>query len=468
MKFQRTLSSNSFGCPLQEEDDIDINDKKHGSDDEMNYNSPKYNKISILTDLNTIVESEVIKKHVNGFKYYNDYKLIKNLGEGGLCKVKLVEKDNIQYAMKIVNKKQLLKKKKFKQDEKGNIVMTSPLEGILKEISILKKVNHPNLIKLYEIMNNQDKSKLYLILEYCEHSDLMSYDEKKNQFTVNKYIFEKQLKKNNCELEIDKAYYTENLIRSFIRQTILGLNYLHRIGIIHKDLKPNNILLDKNNNCKIIDFNFSSILENCWIDNVGKNVDCEDYFRPAEACDLNDDEGKNDYKGMPVDIWALGVTAYLLSYNKFPFYSENNDIFELYDKIHKEDFEIPSKPKRSKYFIDFLKRCLEKDPDKRKTSEKILHLKWLNFGRKENLKNQYSKVVKFVPTKNEIYKDTIFFTTYYKDIQKLKDNKNPLIRQIAKKIIGATKDNKNQKIIIKFKLKNKKDNTNKKEDEKNK
>ena len=217
MKFQRTLSSNSFGCPLQEEDDIDINDKKHGSDDEMNYNSPKYNKISILTDLNTIVESEVIKKHVNGFKYYNDYKLIKNLGEGGLCKVKLVEKDNIQYAMKIVNKKQLLKKKKFKQDEKGNIVMTSPLEGILKEISILKKVNHPNLIKLYEIMNNQDKSKLYLILEYCEHSDLMSYDEKKNQFTVNKYIFEKQLKKNNCELEIDKAYYTENLIRSFIR-----------------------------------------------------------------------------------------------------------------------------------------------------------------------------------------------------------------------------------------------------------
>ena len=171
---------------------------------------------------------------------------------------------------------------------------------------------------------------------------------------------------------------------------------------------------------------------------------------------------------MPVDIWALGVTAYLLSYNKFPFYSENNDIFELYDKIHKEDFEIPSKPKRSKYFIDFLKRCLEKDPDKRITSEKILHLKWLNFGRKENLKNQYSKVVKFVPTKNEIYKDTIFFTTYYKDIQKLKDNKNPLIRQIAKKIIGATKDNKNQKIIIKFKLKNKKDNTNKKEDEKNK
>ena len=466
MELQRNLSSNSFTCPLSEANEIDDNDKKAESDDEMGYNSTKYNKIAILSDLNTIVESEVNIKHIDNIKYYNDYKLIKKLGEGSLCKVKLVEKDNIQYAMKIINKKKLLKIKKFKQDEEGNIVMTTPLEGILKEISILKKVNHLNLIKLYEIMNNPKKSKLYLILEYCEHGDLMSYDEKKRQFIVNKYIFEKQLKKNNYELEIDKAYYTENLIRSFIRQTILGLNYLHRIGIIHKDIKPNNILLDKNNNCKIIDFNFSSILENCWVDNVGKNVDCDDYFRPAEACDLNDDEGKIEYKGMPVDIWALGVTAYLLSYNKFPFFSESNDIFELYDKIHKKDFEIPDKPKRSKYFVDFLKRCLEKDPNKRITSEKILHLKWLNFGQKEKLKNQCQKVVKIIPTKNEIYKNMVFFNTNYKDIQKLKDDKNPLIRNIAKKIMEVTKNKGNQKIKIKFKFKDKKENTNKKEDEK--
>ena len=465
METHRTLSSNSLGCSFSEPDELD-NNNKVDSEDEMNYNSSKYQKIAILTDLTTIVESEANIHYIDKIKYYNDYKLIKSLGEGSVCKVKLVEKNNVKYALKIINKNKLLKKKKFQRDENGKMVVTTPLEGILREISILKKVNHPNLVKLFEIMHKQDKSKLYLVLEYCEHGDLMYFDEQKNIFTVNKYIFEKHLRKSNCKQNIEKAYYTENLIRSFIRQTIRGLNYLHRIGVIHKDIKPNNILLDQNNNCKIIDFNFSSILENRWVDNVGKKVDCNDYFRPAEICDLNDYEGKKEYKGMPVDIWALGVTAYILSYNKFPFYSENNDLFELYDKIHKAEFEIPSKPKRSKYFINFLKRCLEKDPNKRITSEKIFYLKWLDIGQKENLKNQCERVVKFVPTKNEIYKNMVFFSTYYNDIEKLKDDKRPMVNKIANKIMEKTKNKGNQKIKIKFKFKNKKNDSNKKEEEK--
>ena len=109
---------------------------------------------------------------------------------------------------------------------------------------------------------------------------------------------------------------------------------------------------------------------------------------------------------------------------------------------------------------------MEKDPNKRITSEKILHLKWLNFGQKVKLKNQCQKVVKIIPTKNEIYKNMVFFSTNYKDIQRLKDDKNPLIRNIAKKIMEVTKNKGNQKIKIKFKFKDKKENTNKKEDEK--
>jgi serine/threonine protein kinase len=325
MKTQRNLSSSSLFNTYNKNDSFDSfgpddEEDKVDSEDEMNFNSSKYKKIAILTDLNTIVESEIKIRYEGNVKYYNDYKLIKKLGQGSICKVKLVEKNNIKYALKIINKNLLLKKKKFQKDENGKMIVTTPLEGILREISILKKVNHPNLVKLYEIMHKEDRSKIYLVLEYCEHGDLMSFDEEKNIFTVNKYIFEKHLKKNKGELDIEKVHYTENLIRTFIRQIIRGLNYLHRIGVIHKDLKPNNILLDKDNNCKIIDFNFSAILENRWVDNVGKKVDCNDYFRPSEICDLNDVEGKKEIKGMPVDIWALGVTAYILSYNKFPFF----------------------------------------------------------------------------------------------------------------------------------------------------
>ena len=253
----------------KDEEENSIGDDKQDSEpeDDIKLDSGKYEKIGILTDLNTVVYSELVTKKIDKVKYYNDYKVIKKLGEGSICKVKLVEKNNVKYALKIVNKKQLMKKKKWIPDEKGKMVITTPLDGIVKEISILKKVNHRNLVKLYEIMNNKKKAKLYLVLEYCENGDLMSYDEGKNKFTVNKNIFKNYLKnkENSGEIDVDKLYYSENQIRRFIRQTIRGLNYLHRIGIIHRDIKPNNILLDKNNECKIIDFNFSSILDKHWM-----------------------------------------------------------------------------------------------------------------------------------------------------------------------------------------------------------
>ena len=132
---KKSLSSNSLNFSLGEP--LEIDNEKIGSDDEINNNSLKYEKIAFLSDLNTIVESEVNIKYIDKVKYYNDYKLIKKLGQGSICKVKLVEKKNMKFALKIVNKKILLKKKKFQLDENGNMVITTPMEGILKEISTL-------------------------------------------------------------------------------------------------------------------------------------------------------------------------------------------------------------------------------------------------------------------------------------------------------------------------------------------
>ena len=89
METHRTLSSNSLGCSFSEPDESD-NNNKVDSEDEMNYNSSKYKKIAILTDLNTIVESEANIHYIDKIKYYNDYKLIKSLGEGSVCKVKIM------------------------------------------------------------------------------------------------------------------------------------------------------------------------------------------------------------------------------------------------------------------------------------------------------------------------------------------------------------------------------------------
>ena len=165
---------------------------------------------------------------------------------------------------------------------------------------------------------------------------------------------------------------------------------------------------------------------------------------------------------MPLDIWALGVTAYILSYNKFPFNSDNDAVLSLYDNIHNLNYTIPEKPKRSPYFLNFIQRCLEKDPNKRITSEKIFYLKWINMGEKEHLKNQIERVAKIVPKKEEIYQNIFSM----KELEKLKDDKRPVINKIANQIMEKAKIHGNKNIKIKIKIKNKKKEENKKEEDK--
>ena len=455
------FSSNSFDMssgsrPFEEEE----KENKADSGDELDLISTKYDKIYFLKDSDTeVIESIAVIKYVDKIKYYNDYKLIKELGRGSICKVKLVEKNNVKYALKIVNERLLLKHKQFAFGEDNEMSLTNPLEGILKEIAILKKVENKNLVKLYEIMYNKKKQKKYLVLEYCENGDLMEYDDDKEKFIVNKNIFQKYLKNIKNPTDIEQLYYSENQIRKFIRQIIRGLNYLHRLGIIHGDIKPNNILLDKKNECKIIDFNFSSILDRHQPNKIKEKIDCNDYFRPPELCELNLDVKKSyNFQRKPIDIWAIGVTAFILSYKKFPFYDENGDIFALYEKINKGKYEIPEHPKRSNDFLYFLKKCLEKEPNRRITSEKILNLKWLNLGKKENLKNQCKKAVKFVPSKEEIFKQKAIFSANYDDIKKLKNDESDIVKNFSNKILQKmpkVKDGKKVKIKIKLKNNNK-------------
>ena len=113
----------------------------------------RYEKIGSLTDIKSIKESELTQNYDNeGNKYYNEYKYVKLLGKGSYSKVKLVIKDDIKYAMKIIDKKVLKNKKIFKQDNDGNVIVTNLLKDALKEIAILKKLDRPNIIKLCIIM----------------------------------------------------------------------------------------------------------------------------------------------------------------------------------------------------------------------------------------------------------------------------------------------------------------------------
>ena len=240
----------------------------------MNIPVKNLRKIRTEKEYPPIPETELHRtRNSKGEKFYNEYKYIKFLGEGAFSKVKLVCKNNQQYAMKVIDKKLLRNSNKgFSRDENGDLLISSMLENALKEIAILKKCHHRNIIKLYEILHDDEKEKLYLILEYCPKGTLMLYDEETETFEINKnyYIhkdFYNNLSNENTEMiekekeKIKIENYSEDEIRHFLREIIKGLSYLHHNGIIHRDIKPDNILISNSNTIKITDFNVSSLLK---------------------------------------------------------------------------------------------------------------------------------------------------------------------------------------------------------------
>eukprot|EP00164_Ancoracysta_twista_P011204 GFYU01017194.1.p1 GENE.GFYU01017194.1~~GFYU01017194.1.p1 ORF type:complete len:418 (+),score=53.16 GFYU01017194.1:249-1502(+) len=293
--------------------------------------NPRQLEHAVVEDQTNVRETDHAEIHedAKGHKVVNQYTLTKKLGEGAYGKVKLAyETDNKkkQYAVKIMNKS-ILKKKK-----NGSTVA---LDDVMREIAIMKKLKHANVATLYEVIDDPEKEKMYLVMELIEGGVTM--DQQKP----------KPLK--------------EKRVQDLMRDALLGLEYLHFQRVIHRDIKPENLLVTKSGWLKYTDFGVSQTYDPDDDDSMRKTAGSPAFMAP-ETCTGEVFHGKD------VDIWALGITCFMWLTGEVPFKQMPGDgPMALYDRIQEDPVVFPSKPKISASCRDFLECMLEKDPDRRAT-----------------------------------------------------------------------------------------------------
>ncbi|TKA28895.1 hypothetical protein B0A50_03306 [Salinomyces thailandicus] len=219
------------------------------------------------------------------------------------------------------------------------------LELIKEEIAIMKKLNHNNLVALIEVLDDPDEDSLYMVLEMCKKGVVMKVG-----------------------LDERAEPYTEEACRCWFRDMILGIEYLHAQGIIHRDIKPDNCLITADDVLKIVDFGVSEMFEKESEMHVSKSAGSP-AFMPPELCVAK----HGHVSGKAADIWSMGVTLYCLRYGHIPF--EKTGMLELYESIREDP--LPLDEEQDANFRDLMTRLFDKTPETRITMEEVRQHAWV-------------------------------------------------------------------------------------------
>jgi serine/threonine-protein kinase 11 len=275
------------------------------------------------------------------------------LGEGSYSKVKEMLDVNTlcRRAVKI------MKQRRLRRIPNGEA-------NVQREIKILKKLCHRNVISLIETFEDPQKMKLYVVLEYC----VGGLQEMLDKTTTHRF-------------PVWQAH------RYFV-QLIDGLEYLHSRGVIHKDIKPGNLLLTTNETVKITDFGVAEELSQFECSDRCSTCQGSPAFQPPEIA-----SGQDSWSGFKADIWATGVTLFHFTTGKFPFEGEN--VYKLFAAISSGQFHMP--PDLPPLLQDLLKGMLMKEADNRLSLPEIRTHSWFIYKHARPLPEE---IVRF-PSYNE-------------------------------------------------------------------
>ena len=309
---------------------------------------PKFNKKTTkpdFTDEINLTNSMIVSESTDPNK---DYKKLNCLGESQGTAVYRVQHNITEdiRAMKII--------KKSRADQDKTEENNKEDDEIKNEITILRSLDHPNILKIFEFFSSKDS--YIMVTEFCQRGDLFQ------------------------EI-VDRGPFKEKYCAFVTYQILSAINHCHIMKIIHRDLKPENVLIvDKDKNelprIKICDFGTSKIFEK---GKAERKAVGSPYYMAPEILSNNYNE--------KCDLWSCGVILYILLAARPPFSGEDDD--EIINSVKSGRYDLTSPPfnKVSKMCLDLLKKLLTVDPDKRISAQEALNHKWFRDNTSKELFN---------------------------------------------------------------------------------
>ncbi|XP_047151464.1 CBL-interacting protein kinase 2-like [Vigna umbellata] len=262
------------------------------------------------------------------------YEFGKLLGQGNFAKVYHARdlKTGESVAVKVIEKEKILK--------------IGLVDQTKREISIMRRIKHPNVLQLFEVLAT--KTKIYFIMEYAKGGELFN--------------------------KVAKGRLSEARARKYFQQLVSAVDFCHSKGVYHRDLKPENLLLDENGILKVADFGLSAFVESHRQDDMLHTVCGTPAYVAPEVI------SRKGYNGAKSDVWSCGVILFVLLAGHLPFYDLN--LMSLYRKISRAEYKCPN------WFSIEVRRLLGKildpNPDTRISMAKVMENSWFRKGFKPN------------------------------------------------------------------------------------
>jgi len=308
-------------------------------------------------------------KRVCDRKRIASYIMLTTIGRGSFGKVKLAIscRTKLFFAVKVIPK--VILRKQMRSAGHGGAGGAGLKAaggdinslGDLREIAIMKKLNHPNVLRIEGVFDDEENDRLYIVVEYMAKGVVM----------------------NSNRLEGETPLGLERARRVFL-DAMSALEYLHSNRIVHRDIKPDNLLAKADGSVKISDFGTAKLYDFDDSDDEAasmlrshKTACGTPAFTAPELC-MSDAAPDGPTESYPADIWSLGISLFYMVYGRVPFMASN--VFRMYAAVCERELAFPPDVAVPDSFKDIVRVLLQKDPYQRATFSQLWRHPWIQEG----------------------------------------------------------------------------------------